>query len=290
MRSFTFLLMILLVAAFFASGLTAEPIVIDGEVPADGGFLRVTLLQGLEHPWSMAWLPNGDLLVTERPGRLRLVKGGRLVAAPIDGVPEVFAAGQGGLLDVSLHPRFSENRLIYFSYAHGSAKTNHTRVAVAEFDGDRLDNWTVIFQVGVHKSGTQHFGSRLLWLPDESLLVSIGDGGNPPVRLAGDWIRKQAQNKQNHLGKILRLDDTGDAPQGNPFATGWMPRKRYGATAIVTSRGWLTIHFEKWCGHLNMGPWAEMNTTTVGSKGLLETRPTPGLFLQAEDQVVGVLL
>jgi len=85
---------------------------------------------------------------------------------------------------------------------------------VAEFDGDRFENWTVIFQVGVHKSGTQHFGSRLLWLPDESLLVSIGDGGNPPVRLAGDWIRIQAQNQRSHLGKILRLDDTGDAPQG----------------------------------------------------------------------------
>ena len=217
MRSFTFIVMIILVAAFFASGLTAQPMVIDGEVPAEGGFRRVTLLKGLVHPWSMAWLPTGDLLVTERPGRLRLVKGGRLVAAPVAGVTEVFAAGQGGLLDVSLHPRFSENRRIYFSYAHGSAKTNHTRVAVAEFDGDRLENWTVIFQVGVHKSGTQHFGSRLLWLPDESLLVSIGDGGNPPVRLAGDWIRIQAQNQRSHLGKILRLDDTGDAPQGNPF-------------------------------------------------------------------------
>ncbi len=218
MRSFAWLLMIVLVEPFFASVLTAQPVVIDGEVPADGGFRRVTLLQGLVHPWAMAWLPNGDLLVTERPGRLRLVKGGRLVAAPVDGVPEVFAAGQAGLLDVSLHPRFSENRLIYFSYAHGSAKRNHTRVAAAQFNGDRLDNWRVIFQVGVEKSGTQHFGSRLLWLPDESLLVSIGDGGNPPVRLAGDWIRKQAQNKQNHLGKILRLDGTGDAPQGNPFA------------------------------------------------------------------------
>jgi len=217
MRSFTFILMIILVAAFFASDLTAQPVVIDGEVPAEGGFRRVTLLKGLVHPWSMAWLPTGDLLVTERPGRLRLVKGGRLVAAPVVGVTDVFAAGQGGLLDVSLHPRFSENRRIYFSYTHGSAKTNHTRVAAAEFDGDRLENWTVIFQVGVHKSGKQHFGSRLLWLPDESLLVSIGDGGNPPVRLAGDWIRIQAQNQRSHLGKILRLDDTGDAPQGNPF-------------------------------------------------------------------------
>ena len=218
MRSFTFLVIIILVAAFFASGLTAQPMVINGEVPAEGGFRRVTLLKGLVHPWSMAWLPTGDMLVTERPGRLRMVKGGRLVAAPVAGVTEVFAAGQGGLLDVSLHPRFSENRRIYFSYAHGSAKTNHTRVAVAEFDGNRLENWTVIFQVGVHKSGKQHFGSRLLWLPDESLLVSIGDGGNPPIRLSGDWIRKQAQNKQNHLGKILRLDDTGNAPRDNPFS------------------------------------------------------------------------
>jgi glucose/arabinose dehydrogenase len=76
----------------------------------------------------------------------------------------------------------------------------------------------VIFQVGVHKSGKQHFGSCLLWLPDESLLVSIGDGGNSPVRLAGDWIRKQAQNQRSHLGKILRLDDTGSSLQDNPFS------------------------------------------------------------------------
>jgi glucose/arabinose dehydrogenase len=116
-----------------------------------------------------------------------------------------------------LHPRFSENRRIYFSYAHGSTRANHTRVAAAKFNGDRLEQWTVIFQVGVQKSGKQHFGSRLLWLPDESLLVSIGDGGNPPVRLSGDWIRKQAQNKQNHLGKLLRLDDTGKALRDNPF-------------------------------------------------------------------------
>jgi len=218
MRSLAYHVMVLIAATFAASGLAAQPVVIEGEVPAESGFSSVTVLQGLEHPWSMAWLPNGDLLITERPGRLRLVKNGRLLDAPVGGIPKVFATGQGGLLDVRLHPRFSENRRIYFSYAHGSAKANHTRVAAAEFNGDRLENWTVIFQVGVNKSGNQHFGSRLLWLPDESLLVSIGDGGNPPIRLAGDWIRKQAQNKRNHLGKILRLDDTGDAPQDNPFS------------------------------------------------------------------------
>jgi glucose/arabinose dehydrogenase len=198
-------------------GLAAQPVIIQDEVPSEGGFRRVTLLQGLVHPWAMAWLPNGDLLITERPGRLRRVTNGRLVAAPLAGVAKVFDAGQGGLLDIGLHPRFAENRRLYFTYAHGSAKANHTRVAMAQLNDDRLDNWTVIFNVGVLKPGKQHFGSRLLWLPDETLLVSIGDGGNPPVRLAGDWIRKQAQNRASHLGKIVRLDDAGDAPQGNPF-------------------------------------------------------------------------
>jgi glucose/arabinose dehydrogenase len=212
--------MMVLLAAFATPGIAAQPVMIDGDVPAEGNFLSVTLLHGLEHPWSMAWLPNGDLLITERPGRLRLVKDGRLLADPVAGVPDVFADGQGGLLDVSLHPRYAETSRIYFTYAHGTSKANHTRVAVATFNGYRLENWTVIFQVGIHKSGTQHFGSRLLWLPDQSLLVSIGDGGNPPVRLAGDWIRKQAQNKSNHLGKILRMDDTGGVPQGNPFVDG----------------------------------------------------------------------
>jgi glucose/arabinose dehydrogenase len=198
-------------------GLAAQPVIIQDEVPSEGGFRRVTLLQGLVHPWAMAWLPNGDLLITERPGRLRRVTNGRLVATPLAGVAKVFDAGQGGLLDIGLHPRFAENRRLYFTYAHGSAKANHTRVAMAQLNDDRLDNWTVIFHVDVLKPGKQHFGSRLLWLPDETLLVSIGDGGNPPVRLAGDWIREQAQNRASHLGKIVRLDDAGDAPQGNPF-------------------------------------------------------------------------
>ena len=196
----------------------AEPIITRGDVPAERGFRAVTLLQGLEHPWSMAWLPNGDLLVTERPGRLRRVSGGRLAVAPIAGVPEVFASGQGGLLDVSLHPEFEENRRIYFTYAHGNTQANRTRVASAVLSGDSLKNWQVIFEVGDDKSGGQHFGSRLAWMPDGTLLVSIGDGGNPPVRLQGDWIRKQAQNRRSHLGKILRLNEDGSVPPDNPFS------------------------------------------------------------------------
>lgn len=192
-------------------------VVVDQEVPVEGGFRRVTLLDGLEHPWAVAWLPNGDLLITERPGRLRLVSAGQLQAAPVPGVPDVFAEGQGGLLDILLHPDFADNRRVFFTYAHGSDEANRTRVARATFTGATLSDWQVIFEVATAKSGGQHFGARLLWLPDGTLLVSIGDGGNPPVRLDGDWIRKQSQNKASHLGKIVRIGDDGAIPADNPF-------------------------------------------------------------------------
>jgi glucose/arabinose dehydrogenase len=165
----------------------------------------------------MAWLPNNDMLITERPGRLRLVRNGQLISKPVTGISEVFVSGQGGLLDVSLHPRFSQNRKVYFTYAHGTAKANRTRVAAAILKNDALDNWKVIFEVAAVKRGSQHFGSRLMWLPDGTLLVSIGDGGNPPIRLGNGWIRDQAQNRLSHLGKILRLNDDGSIPRDNPF-------------------------------------------------------------------------
>lgn len=98
----------------------------------------VPVVAGLEHPWAVAWLPGGDLLITERPGRLRLVRGGVLQAEPIRGVPEVLAEGQGGLLDVAVHPRFATNRWIYLTYAAGSPSANHTRLARARFDGRAL--------------------------------------------------------------------------------------------------------------------------------------------------------
>ena len=199
--------------------LLAEPYITQSDVPAERGFRAVELLRGLEHPWSMAWLPNGDILVTERPGRLRRVRDGQLASDKIAGVPEVFDSGQGGLLDISLHPRFEQNRQIYFTYAHGNTIANRTRVATAVLKGNQLKNWQVTFEVATNKFGGQHFGSRLLWLPDETLLVSIGDGGNPPVRLEGDWIRKQAQNRQSHLGKILRFKDDGSVPPDNPFVS-----------------------------------------------------------------------
>ena len=198
--------------------LMAQPFITQSDVPADRSFRMNILVEGLSHPWAMAWLPNGDILITERAGRLRLVRGEQLVSDPIAGIPKVFASGQGGLLDVSLHPRFKENRKVYFTYAYGSKLANRTRVATAVYKKNALTGWKVIFEVSTPKIGTQHFGSRLLWLPDETLLVSIGDGGNPPVRMDGDWIRKQAQNKRSHLGKILRLNPDGSIPRDNPFS------------------------------------------------------------------------
>jgi glucose/arabinose dehydrogenase len=215
------LIVVCLVGAWAALGplsARAEPIVIEDEtVPAEEGFRRVTLVEGLEHPWSMAWLPNGDLLITERPGRLRLVSGGQLQDAPVAGVPEVFASGQGGLLDILPDPGFAQNRRLFFTYAHGDKDANRTRVAVATYHEAALSAWQVIFEVTPPKSGGQHFGSRLAWLPDGTLLVSIGDGGNPPVRLEGDWIREQAQNKSRRFGKVVRIHPDGTIPADNPF-------------------------------------------------------------------------
>ena len=178
---------------------------------------KVIAVDSLERPWGMAWLPDGTLLVTERPGRLRVIRDGVLDPAPVRGVPEVLAVGQGGLLDVSVHPRFAENQWVYFTYSHGTVAANRTRVARARLNGSTLTDWTVIFEVNRSKQSGQHFGSRIVWLPDRTMLVSIGDGGNPPIRLDGEWIRNQAQNLENRLGKIVRLNDDGSVPADNPF-------------------------------------------------------------------------
>jgi glucose/arabinose dehydrogenase len=166
----------------------------------------------------MAWLPDGAMLITEKAGRLRIVRDGKLDPNPIAGVPEVLTANQAGLMDVSLHPRFSENRLIYLTYSHGTIEANRTRLARATFDGKALQDLRVIFEVSQAKSGGQHFGSRIVWLPDGTMLLAIGDGGNPPLQLEGELIRKQAQNLRSRLGKIVRLNDDGSVPRDNPFA------------------------------------------------------------------------
>lgn len=226
------------------------------------GFQQKTIAEGLERPWGMAWLPDGTMLISEKAGRLRILRNGVLEPTPIAGVPEVMPSGQGGLLDVSLHPRFAENRFVYLTYASGTADANRTRIARATFDGKALQDLRVIFEVSQVKSGTQHFGSRILWLPDGTMLVAIGDGGNPPVQLEGDLIRKQAQNLRSRLGKIVRLNDDGSIPRDNPLVANanadpavWS----YGHRNIQgiafdpgTKRVWVTEHGARGGDELNL--------------------------------------
>lgn len=187
------------------------------DVPEAGGWRAGVVVDGLEHPWSIAWLPDGSALITERPGRLRLLRNGGLVSEPIAGLPPILSHGQGGLLDVVLHPDFERNRLVYVTFATGTPDANRTALARGRLDGDRLRDVDVIFENADVKSGGQHFGSRLVWLPDTSLLMSIGDGGNPPTSFEGGNIRDQAQRLETHFGKILRLTEDGRPHPDNPF-------------------------------------------------------------------------
>lgn len=166
------------------------------------------VLDGLEHPWSVVWLPNSDMLITERPGRLRWVRDGELQSDSVSGVPEVFADGQAGLLDVSIHPNFTENGFVYLTYAAGNDDANRTTLARGVFSDGALTDVHSIFATNVAKTGNQHFGSRIAWLPDTTMLVSIADGGNY-IRFDGGWIREQAQNTSNHLGTVVNLTEDG---------------------------------------------------------------------------------
>ncbi len=167
-----------------------------------------TIAEGLDYPWSIAFLPDGAMLVTERSGKLRRIRDGKLLDKPVSGVPDVYAAGQGGLFDVVLDPDYELNDTLYLTYAHGKRRANATRVAKAKFDGAALRNLTVLFTAMPLKSTAHHFGGRMVFLPDGSFLLTTGDGFN---------YREEAQELDNHLGKVVRLNRDGTAPRNNPY-------------------------------------------------------------------------
>jgi aldose sugar dehydrogenase len=204
---------IIMTACFMPDG----PVEPSGEVPVTSGWEMEVFIDGLEHPWSMVWISEELALITERPGRLRIFRDGNLEPVPVDGLPGILTGGQGGLLDVALHPDFENNQFVYFSYASGNEEANRTTVGRAIFDGQNLQNFEEIFRVEPDKSGNQHFGSRILWITESSFLLSVGDGGNRPQSLDGELIREQAQKMNSHLGKILHLDETGEPVSNNPF-------------------------------------------------------------------------
>jgi aldose sugar dehydrogenase len=196
---------------------SAPPQKPDGGVKSEKVTFRVeTVASGLDHPWSLAFLPDGRMLVTERPGRLRILDKGGKFSPPVDGVPAVAAVGQGGLLDIVLAPDFKESRVVYFSFVEprgpaGAVNPNSTSLASARFleeEGKaKLADVKVIFRQEPAVEGGLHFGSRIAIARDGTLFLTTGER----------YLKTQAQNLSGHLGKVIRVRADGSVPPDNPF-------------------------------------------------------------------------
>lgn len=167
-----------------------------------------TVAEGLNHPWSLAFLPDGSMLVTERDGGLRVIRDGKLVPEAITGTPAPLLGGQGGLFDIILHPQFATNNIVFLSYAAGEAGANATHVVRARYDGKALTEFKDIFVASPPKTTLNHYGARMTFIADGTLVITLGDGFD---------LREEAQNLNSHLGKIVRINEDGSVPQGNPF-------------------------------------------------------------------------
>jgi glucose/arabinose dehydrogenase len=207
MKSFLPILMLLVPLAAAPQNFRSE----------EHSFRLARLVEGLEHPWSLAFLPDRRMLVTERPGRLRIVSGGRLEPRPVSGLPQVAEHGQGGLFDVVPHPKFSENRLIYLAYAARGADGVGTELARGRLDGNRLEDVQVLFRQSPKGSTGRHFGGRIVFDRAGILYLTLGDRGE----------MERAQQPGDHAGSVIRLHDDGRVPADNPFVgkPGWKPEK-----------------------------------------------------------------
>lgn len=195
----------------------AEPRVVDNEMngPDNEPSVESTheyrvheVVTGLEHPWGLAFVPGGDVLITERPGRIRLVRDGSLRPQPVEGAPSAQAGGQGGMLDIVAHPDFESNRLVYISYSKAADGGRTTAVARARWENDRLEGLEDVFVADAVSGTGQHFGSRMVFDPDGYLYVTVGDRGQ----------MERSQDPSDHVGTTIRLHDDGRVPAGNPFA------------------------------------------------------------------------
>ena len=219
------------------------------------------LARGLENPWALAFLPDGAAIVTERPGRMRILSGGRL-SAPLSGVPRVAASGQGGLLDIAIAPDFEQSNRVYFTFSEPSQGGAGTAVAratlVRDGDGGRLENVEAIFSMSIKSSARQHFGSRLAFHPDGTLFVTTGDRGKAD----------RAQDMNDHAGAVLRINPYGTIPADNPSPDGsahlpeiWSKGHRNIQGAVydpITGALWTTEHGARGGDELNR-PQAGLN-------------------------------
>jgi glucose/arabinose dehydrogenase len=197
----------LLVAALTGLSATLAAQAPDQYVSKQGPVRVMTVASGLEHPWGLAFLPDGRMLVTERPGRLRIVDRDGTLSAPLTGVPAVAARGQGGLLDVILDPDHARNRVVYLSYSEPGEGGAGTAVAKATLGSAGLENLAVIFRQDPKHGGAGHFGSRLVFARDGNLFVTLGERQQ----------RDYAQDLTRHWGKVVRIRPDGSVPEDNPF-------------------------------------------------------------------------
>lgn len=177
-------------------------------VKTDAGDVKIhKIADNLNHPWGMAFLPDGRLLVTERAGTLRILEKDSTLSAPLSGTPKVFSTGQGGMLDVALHPNFKENKYVYLSFAEpGADSTASTALGRGKFEGDAIKDFEVIFRMEPKVKGPNHFGGRIVFTPENDIFFT----------LAERFKFEPAQNLENHLGTVVRLNDDGTASEENP--------------------------------------------------------------------------
>jgi len=178
--------------------------------PPEGALaLNVEMLaEGLVNPWSIAFLPDDIILISELPGRIRIIKNGVLEDEPVPGGPTVLAWGQGGLFDILPHPNFAETATLYFSYAYGTKEDNVLRVARGRFDGNEITNFEPLYETPPSKDTGLHYGGRLVWGPDNKLYVTMGEGSR---------YKEKAQDMSTSYGAVIRINPDGAIPERNPF-------------------------------------------------------------------------
>ena len=175
---------------------------------AEKNYELITLTNQLDRPWSLGFLPNGDILISELTGNLKIYSNKGILSESLSGLPEILVKSQGGLSDIAIHPNFTQNKLIFLSFSIKSNRGNTLQVVRARLENESLIDVEVIFTAEAFRSTSAHFGARLLFLKDNTLLISSGDGFNH---------REEAQSLDNHFGKIIRINDDGSIPFDNPF-------------------------------------------------------------------------
>lgn len=202
--------MLLYIRLLFVLMLLGPLAVFQGQAQAFRNYQIQTIATGLHYPWAVVELPDGSVLVTEKSGQLRRILDGE-ISPPILGVPEVYPKGQGGLMDIVLHPQYNATGWLYLTYAHGTDAANQLRLMRARLEDTKLVDQQVLFSARPEKATPVHYGARLVFMDDNTLVLSSGDGFD---------YREQAQNPASHLGKLIRLNDDGSIPADNPHIEG----------------------------------------------------------------------